>query len=56
MSAGSNQPYSVMPTRQQMLETDWSNKVVPKFSNIPESSKKEIENLASIAKAEYDKY
>lgn len=56
MSAGSNQPYSVMPTRQQMLETDWSSKVVPKFSNIPESSRKEIENLASIAKAEYDKY
>lgn len=56
MSAGSNQSYSVMPTRQQMLETDWSNKVVPKFSNIPESSRREIENLTLMAKAEYDKY
>lgn len=56
MSAGSNQSYSVMPTRQQMLETDWSNKVVPKFSNIPESSRREIENLTLMAKAEYDKH
>lgn len=56
MSAGSNQSYSVMPTRQQMLETDWSNKVVPKFGNIPESSRKEIENLTLMAKSEYDKY
>lgn len=54
--SGSNQPYSVMPTRQQMLDRDWSNKVSPKFGNIPEASKKEIEELVSKAKDAYERY
>lgn len=54
--SGQQQTQTVLPTRQQMIEKDWSNKVYPKFGNIPEAAQKEIQQLIGDAKKAYDRY
>lgn len=56
IGSGSQQPQTVLPTRQQMLDRDWINKVNPKFSNISTESRKELEDQFTKVNDAYKKY
>lgn len=55
-AASQQQTQTVMPTRQQMLDRDWINKVNPKFSNISDESRKELEDQFIKVNEAYKRY
>lgn len=55
-AASQRQTQTVMPTRQQMLDRDWINKVNPKFSNISDESRKELEDQFIKVNEAYKRY
>lgn len=55
-AASQQQTQTIMPTRQQMLDRDWINKVNPKFSNISDESRKELEDQFIKVNEAYKRY
>lgn len=55
-AASQQQTQTVMPTRQQMLDRDWINKVNPKFSNISDESRKELKDQFIKVNEAYKRY